>query len=81
MGRIRDQSHCCGGGGGILATDQEMSDTIAQERINEAVATGTNMVVTACPTCEQVLKKAAQSLEGKPLVVRDLSDLLWQALK
>jgi glycolate oxidase len=81
MKYVRDQSHCCGGGGGILTTDQDMSDDIAQERIDEAISTGTNMLVTACPTCDQVLKKAAQSTEGKPLVVRDLSDLLWQALK
>jgi Fe-S oxidoreductase len=58
-----------------------MSGRIGRERIGEAMDTGTNMLVTACPTCEQVLRKAAQAMEGKPLVVRDLSDLLWQALK
>jgi glycolate oxidase len=81
MKHNRSQSRCCGGGGGILTSDQEMSGDISQSRIQEALDTGAEMLVTACPTCEQVLKKAATAVEGRKLPVRELSDLVWDTIK
>lgn len=76
-------SYCCGGGGGILMSDAELSDKIGKTRIKQAIATGAEMLVTPCPTCEQVLKKAAASSgeKGKSITVRNLGDLVWQAIK
>jgi len=78
------QSRCCGGGGGILMSDSALSDRIAKKRIKEALETGADTLVTPCPTCEQVLKKAAQEIsesEGKTIVVRNLVDLIWKGVK
>jgi len=84
MARTKDQSMCCGGGGGLLMSDAELSDVIAKRRIEQALRTGADTLVTACATCEQVLKKAAAELgesgNGK-MTVRNMSDLLWKALK
>ncbi len=84
MGRTKDQSMCCGGGGGILMSDADLSNEIAVRRIEQARATGADTLVTACATCEQVLKKGAmavgQSGNGG-MTVRNISDLLWKALK
>jgi glycolate oxidase len=77
----RSQSRCCGGGGGILTTDLEMSGDISEARINEAFDTGAEILVTACPTCEQVLKKAASAHKDRKIAVKELSDLVWDALK
>ena len=49
--------------------------------ILQRVETGAEMLVSACPTCEMVLKNAAAAAEGRPIVVKDLNDLLWKALK
>ena len=81
MKNNREQSRCCGGGGGILVSDTDLSKDIAAKRIQEALDTGAEMVVTACPTCEMVLKNAAAATEGKPIQVKELNDLLWKALK
>lgn len=81
MKHNRNQSRCCGGGGGILTTDQSMSAEIAQDRIEEALETGAEILVTACPTCEQVLRKAASSAKGGKITVKELSDVLGDALK
>lgn len=84
MEKNRKGSQCCGGGGGILMSDPDLSDRLAKIRIKQAVATGAPLLVTPCPTCEQVLKKAAAALgesEGMNLTVRNISDLLWKALR
>lgn len=78
------QSRCCGGGGGILMSDSALSNRIAKKRIEEAIETGADTLVTPCPTCEQVLKKAAQEIsesDGKPIAVRNLVDLIWKGVK
>lgn len=76
-------SYCCGGGGGILMSDAELSDKIGKTRIRQASATGAELLVTPCPTCEQVLKKAAAASgeEGNSIKVRNLGELVWQAIK
>ena len=81
MKHNRKQSRCCGGGGGILTSDLEMSGDISKSRIEEALDTGAEMLVTACPTCEQVLKKASGAFKDRKLPVKELSDLVWDALK
>ncbi len=78
------QSRCCGGGGGILISDPFLSDRIAKKRIEEALNTGVDTLVTSCPTCEQVLKKAAAEISetgGKSIVVRNLVDVIWKGVK
>jgi Fe-S oxidoreductase len=81
MKHNRSRSRCCGGGGGILTSDLEMSADISHSRILEALDTGADLVVTACPTCEQVLRKAASSIEDRKIAVKELSDLVWDAVK
>lgn len=84
MKNSKENSRCCGGGGGILMTDQELSNDIAKKRIYEALETGTDTIVTSCPTCETTLKKAAQEVsesEGKTISVRSIEDIIWKGLK
>ncbi|MCD4655555.1 (Fe-S)-binding protein [bacterium] len=81
----RDTSRCCGGGGGILTWDADMSLRMSIRRIEEARKTGAEMLVTACPTCEQNLKQGAkaESVESgnSPLPVRHVLDMLIRASK
>lgn len=80
-----DTSRCCGGGGGILTWDNNLSLRMSIARIREARATGAEMLVTACPTCEQNLKRGAKAEAEdagvKPLAVRHVLDLLIRATK
>jgi len=84
MATCKENSRCCGGGGGILMSDQPLSNEIAKKRIYEALDTGVGILVTACPTCEQVLKKAAQEVaetEGKTMTIRSIEDIIWQGIQ
>jgi glycolate oxidase len=78
-------SRCCGGGGGALVSDKELSDKIAEARIKEAMKTGVDTLVTACATCEQVLMNAASALAEKEkdngkIKVMGLQQMIWKAL-
>jgi len=63
MPNNREFSVCCGGGGGLLLSDSELADEIALNRVKEAIKTGADTLITACPTCEQKLLEASMMLE------------------
>jgi glycolate oxidase len=76
-------SRCCGGGGGTLVSDNELSNRIAAKRIDEAMKTKVDTLVTACATCEQVLKTAATAAADKgdgKINVMGLQQMVWKAL-
>lgn len=84
MKNSKGNSSCCGGGGGILMSAVETSDKIAITRVRQAIATGADTIVTTCPTCETVLKKAATTLnetEGTTMTVKSIEDIIWKGLK
>jgi len=71
---------CCGGGGGLVSTRSDLSMEVAKARVEEAVATGAEILTTDCPTCFTNLKEASQEL-GNPIRVVLVWDLLLRALK
>lgn len=83
MPRNRADSLCCGGGGGNFFSDLVCSgpDTSAAARVREAVATGAQLLVTACPICTVMLEDAVKSanLEQR-LQVRELSELVLECM-
>ena len=81
MERIKDQTWCCGAGGGLLEARPEQSSWTAGERIKEArVTTGADTLVTACPWCEYNLKNAVEE-SGARMKVNDIAEIIHRALK
>ncbi len=79
MERIREYSWCCGAGGGISETNPDFSSWTAGERITEALSTGAEAIVTACPWCESNLR-SSQAEDGRKLPVFDIAELVLKAL-
>ncbi len=79
MERIMESSWCCGAGGGVKQTMNDLALWIASERIEEAESVGSEAIVTACPWCEQNLKDAIKEAGGH-LMVYDIVELARQAL-
>jgi len=67
----RNESFCCGGGGGVKSNEPELANKIAKDRIEQAKKTGAKILCTACPLCYLHLKENSQDLE-----IKELSDLL-----
>jgi len=54
----KENSRCCGAGGGFRKSWRDLSITISQERIREAKEVGAEVLVTCCPFCTFNFKEA-----------------------
>jgi len=80
MERTRENSRCCGAGGGLKSGYPDIQNKISQTRIKEAEATGATELVSACPFCYQGLQVGIQALDSK-LTMRDITDLVVMAIE
>jgi Fe-S oxidoreductase len=77
MPRNRENSWCCGVGGGVKTAFPEFSKKTAEERINEAQSVAASVLVTACPACESGFKDALKTCQGNNnLKVLDIVDII-----
>lgn len=86
MPRNKENSFCCGGGGGVVWMDsfikKHMPSRPAEERVKEAYKTGAEILVTACPIDAIMFEDAVKvtGLEGK-LAVKDISELIIESIQ
>ena len=78
MQRSGSSSVCCGAGGGLRSVDARLSREISRRRVEEAVLTGAEMLLTECPSCVHNLRTGRR--RDQPLAVKDVSALLGEAL-
>lgn len=69
MKNSREESLCCGAGGGVKSAYPEIADEMAESRIGQAKQTGCRTLVTSCPFCKL-------NLENDELEVLDLTEFL-----
>lgn len=74
MDRNKENSLCCGAGGGVKKAFPDYAVDIAAERIEEALSKKVEILVSACPFCERNFRDA-----GK-IEVRDVVELVLEAL-
>lgn len=79
MERIREYAWCCGAGGGMLENHPGYAAATAGERIQEALSTGAEALVTACPRCERLFRDTVREMEVE-LPVFDVADLVMKSV-
>jgi Fe-S oxidoreductase len=81
MQRSREKSFCCGGGGGMMYVDERPDQRVNQERANEAIATGADVVAVGCPFCTTMLEDGVAAKKGdRDVKVKDVAELLWESV-
>lgn len=80
MDFIKEDSKCCGAGGGVKACFPDLAAGIAEKRVREAAATGAKTLVSCCPFCKFNLADAA-NLTKEPIKVKDLTTLVIEAME
>jgi Fe-S oxidoreductase len=82
MHRVRENSFCCGGGGGNFYTDLIGGKENSPNRIRvmEAYNTGAQVLAVACPVCVTMLEDAVKSEELEDrLAVKDIAEIVMEA--
>jgi len=81
MRRCRERGFCCGAGGARMWLEERIGTRVNEDRTDEALATGADVVATACPYCMIMLDDAVRAKGRQDEVsVVDLSQMLERSL-
>ncbi len=81
MERSRENSMCCGAGGGNYWYKVESQDSISQIRMKQALETGANKLAVACPFCMPMMEDASRTLNaGDKIQIRDIAEIIDENL-
>ena len=70
---------CCGGGGLMQATNNDIRLAIARKRIDQAKSIGAKILTSACPACNITFLDAVRET-GDDLEVMDLMEYIGRQL-
>jgi heterodisulfide reductase subunit D len=79
MERNREEARCCGAGGGVKTAFPDLASKISALRVQDAEATGADVLTTSCPFCYQSLRATTEA-RGSKLRMTDLMELLRTCL-
>jgi len=77
MERNKRRAFCCGGGGGHMWLEEQEGNRINEMRTEQALETGVQTVITACPLCLQMFEDGIKAKAAEEqLKVMDIAELL-----
>ncbi len=76
--RSREDSFCCGGGGGRVFLEEPEGERINHMRTDEAIEAAVSTLITACPYCMTMLSDGAKD-KGEAFTVLDLAEALCRS--
>ncbi len=81
MADARQESLCCGGGGGRIWMDTPQTERFSDIRIQQALDTGAEELVTACPYCITNFEESRLNLEAEDrIAIKDIAEIIQEAL-
>jgi heterodisulfide reductase subunit D len=81
MSRIRENSACCGSGGGVKTARPNLATTIGATRLEMVRETSADVIVSCCPWCEQNIEGSIKAGDFPGWKVRDMVDMVAAALE
>jgi len=81
MAESREDSLCCGMGGGRIWIDTKMPERFSNIRIQEAINLGAEVLVTSCPYCVDALEESRSGLNLESAIeVKDITEILQEVI-
>jgi Fe-S oxidoreductase len=77
MPASRQDSLCCGGGGGRIWMETPKSERFSDIRVQQAAETGAEVLVTSCPYCITNFEESRLGMDGdEVLEIKDLTEIV-----
>lgn len=81
MEERREKSFCCGGGGGRIWMETPKGERFSDLRLKQAVDTGAEVLVTACPYCITNFTDSSLSLGGgRTIEIKDITEIVQEVI-
>lgn len=81
MADYRENSFCCGGGGGRIWMETPKGERFSDLRLQQALATGAGTLVTSCPYCITNFTDSSLGLEeGQVIEVKDITEVIAEVI-
>jgi Fe-S oxidoreductase len=80
MAQNREHALCCGGGGDVEMADRNLVSAIAARKVEMALDTGAEIIVTACPQCQRTMSAEVRA-QKKRVRVLDVTEMVWGAVE
>ena len=81
LGRHRENSFCCGAGGGRMWMEEFIGDRVNHTRVDEALLGAPDTVCVACPYCMTMMEDGLKDRGAGQVRVRDVAEVLAEALR
>ena len=80
FGRNRENSFCCGAGGGRMWMEEFIGDRVNHARVDEALLGTPDTVCVACPYCMTMMEDGLKDRGAGQLRVRDVAEVVAEGL-
>jgi Fe-S oxidoreductase len=80
MKENRRYALCCGGGGDVAMSNQTLVEAVAKRRLQQALDTGAQVLVSACQQCKRTLMTAARQDKAR-IQVLDVVELVARVME
>ncbi|MDI6791074.1 MAG: (Fe-S)-binding protein, partial [Thermodesulfobacteriota bacterium] len=81
MPESREDSLCCGGGGGRIWMETPKDERFSDLRVEQAVAVGAEVLVTACPYCITNFEDSRLNREDSEVIeIKDITEILLEVI-
>ncbi len=79
LSKNKDQSHCCGSGGGVRGAYTKLSIQIAKGRLKEALDMEAEVLLTECPSCLHNLRNAKKKRDN--IEIKNISEFIYDLIE
>ena len=81
MAEARVDSLCCGGGGGRVWMETQKGERFSDQRIEQAMSVGAEVLATACPYCITMLEDSRKTMDAtEKIEVKDITEIVQELI-
>lgn len=81
LGRNRDNSFCCGAGGGRMWMEEHEGSRINLNRVKEAISNNPGTICVSCPYCLTMFEDGLKDLQVANTKVRDIAEVVAEGMR